>query len=104
LSDFLIENTYGEKYVPSAEILRYLVLALPFLFLNNLTGVTLNSINKEKLAFFSTTTASVFNILLNLLLIKMIGITGAVVSTIMTELLVFLMQLFFLVKAKKAII
>jgi O-antigen/teichoic acid export membrane protein len=103
LSDFLIENIYGKKYLLSSEILKLLVIALPFLFLNNLTGVTLNSIKKEIYAFFSTTSGCVFNIILNILLLKIIGIAGAVVATIMTELLVFLIQIFYLMKTKSVI-
>jgi O-antigen/teichoic acid export membrane protein len=103
LSDILIEFVYGKKYLLSADILKLLVLALPFLFLNNLTGVTLNSIRKEKYAFLSTTSGSVFNIIMNIFLLKIIGIAGAVVSTIMTELLVFLIQIFYLMKTKSVI-
>jgi O-antigen/teichoic acid export membrane protein len=100
LSDFLIEYIYGEKYILSAEILKLLVIALPFLFLNNLTGVTLNSIRKEKLAFYSATIATLFNLLLNISLLNIIGIVGAVISTILTELLIFLIQLNYIMKYK----
>jgi len=100
LSDFIIEIIYGEKYLLSAEILKMLVIALPFLFLNNLTGVTLNSIQKEKLVFYSITVAVVVNISLNIMLLNIVGIMGAVIATILTESLVFMLQLNFLLKYK----
>jgi O-antigen/teichoic acid export membrane protein len=100
LSDILIEIIYGKRYLHSADILKLLVIAMPFLFLNNLTGVTLNSIRKEKLAFYSAAIATLFNLLLNILLLNLIGIVGAIVSTILTELLIFLIQLNYIMKFK----
>ena len=69
-ADMIIGLTYGEKYVSSTNLLITLVLALPFLFLNNLTGVTLNSINKEKNAFYYTFIGAGVNILLNVVLLS----------------------------------
>jgi O-antigen/teichoic acid export membrane protein len=100
LSDFLIEIIYGERYLHSADMLKLLVIAMPFLFLNNLTGVTLNSIRKEKLAFYSAAFASSMNVLLNILLLNVLGIVGAVVSTVLTEFLIFLIQLNYIMKFK----
>lgn len=102
LSDFLIESIYGKKYILSANILNLLVIALPFLLLNNLTGVTLNSIRKEKYTFYSAAIATVLNLFLNISLLNMIGIVGAVVSTILTELIIFLIQLNYIMKFKFA--
>ena len=103
LSDFLIENIYGEKYILSADILKLLVIALPFLFLNNLTGVTLNSIRKEKLVFYTITIGVVVNISLNIILLNLVGIVGAVIATVLTESLVFMLQFNILSKYKKVL-
>ena len=65
LGDILIEIIYGEIYRHSADMLKLLVIAMPFLFLNNLTGVTLNSIKREKTAFYSVMIASLLNVLVN---------------------------------------
>ncbi len=100
LGDILIEIIYGERYRHSADMLKLLVIAMPFLFLNNLTGVTLNSIRKEKLAFYSAAIASPINVLLNILLLNVIGIVGAIFSTVLTELLIFLIQLNYIIKVK----
>ena len=99
-SEMLVELVYGKKYFLSANILKLLVIALPFLFLNNLTGVILNSIKREKTAFYSTMIASLLNVLVNMLLLNLIGLVGAVISTIITEILVFLIQLNYILKFK----
>src|ERR1035437_1063400 len=53
---------YGNKYASSIPYLKYLVFALPGLFLNNLTGVISNSIRKEKIPMVSTGITAVVNI------------------------------------------
>lgn len=95
-SKYFIWIIYGEKFAASTEVTRMLVFALPGLFLNNLTGVALNSIGKEKYQFFATTLGLIINIAANLFLISQIGIYGAVYSTVITETFVFLLQAYFL--------
>lgn len=102
-ADVIIGLTYGEKYLSSTNLLILLVLALPFLFLNNLTGVTLNSIKKEKYAFYSTAIGAGVNILLNLILLSTIGLMGAVITTVISEFLVLLLQINYLVKLRTEI-
>lgn len=99
-AEMLVELVYGKKYFLSVDILKLLVIALPFLFLNNLTGVILNSIKREKTVFYSTMIASLLNVLVNMLLLNLIGLVGAVISTIITEILVFLIQLSYILKFK----
>lgn len=97
-ADRIIVLTYGIKYLSSTSLLTLLSLALPFLFLNNLTGTTLNSIKKERFAFYSTMIGAVANILINLILLNTIGLMGAVITTIVSELLVLLLQSIYLLK------
>lgn len=104
LADMLISLTYGNKYISSSNLLIMLVLALPFLFLNNLTGVILNSIKKEKLSFATTAFGSIINIVMNIILLDLVGIEGAVIATILTEFFVFSLQANYLFKFKAVII
>jgi len=103
LADVIIRITYGENYLTSSNLLIMLVLALPFLFLNNLTGTTLNSIKKERFVFYSTIIGAIINILLNIILLNSVGLKGAVLTTIVSELLVFLIQFNYLMKLRKQI-
>ena len=103
LADVIISITYGYNYLASTDLLIMLVLALPFLFLNNLTGVTLNSIRKEGFVFYSTIIGASLNILLNVILLNMFGLMGAVITTIVSELLVFLIQFNYLMKLRTQI-
>jgi O-antigen/teichoic acid export membrane protein len=83
---------YGTKYSSSIPFLKYLVFALPGLFLNNLTGVISNSIRKEKIPMISTGVTAAVNITANIILIPLYGIWGAVVATILSEYFVFILQ------------
>jgi O-antigen/teichoic acid export membrane protein len=95
LGEIIISLFYTSRFIHSARVLGAVSFALPFLFLNNLTGVTLNSIHKENLTMFSTLIGMIVNVSLNFLLIPRFGIFGGVISTIATENLIFVIQLIF---------
>ena len=88
---------YGNKYSASIPYLKFLVFALPGLFLNNFTGVISNSVRKEKIPMFSTGITAVVNIAANIILIHLFGIWGAVIATIISEYFVVILQTVFLV-------
>ncbi|MBI9073491.1 MAG: oligosaccharide flippase family protein [Melioribacteraceae bacterium] len=104
VGDFIVAITFGEKYLSSSYFLKILSIALPFLFLNNLTGVVLNSVGLEKKAFKSAAIASFINILLNIVLLNLWGIIGAIISTIVTEFIILLIQLFYINQKREILI
>lgn len=96
LGGFLLGLLYGKKYIQSWAYLKTLSFALPGLFLNNLTGITLNAIKKEKQQAWGTFSGLIINMILCPILIVFIGIWGAVITTIITEYLVFIVQFNFI--------
>ena len=96
----LIRIIYSPAYLYSGNIFVLLSFALPGVFMNNFTGVFLNSIRKEKIPAVTTGIGALFNIIVNILLISSIGIWGAVITTILTEYFVFLLQFLFLIHFK----
>jgi O-antigen/teichoic acid export membrane protein len=93
IGEFLVKLFFTSKFIYSVKILGAVSFALPFIFLNNLTGVTLNSIHREKVTMFSTFIGMLVNVATNLLIIPKIGILGAVISTIITEWIILVCQL-----------
>jgi O-antigen/teichoic acid export membrane protein len=87
---------FGSKYFASINVAKVLSLALPGLFLNNLTGVVLNSIRKERFPLYTTILGMLVNICTNILFIPVFGIYGAVWATILAESIVFLLQAYLL--------
>lgn len=102
--DILIILFFSSRFIQSVEVLKLVSFAIPFLFLNNLTGVLLNSIHQEKLTMFTTLGGLIVNVILNFLLIPVYKLNGAVFATIGTETFVFVSQLLFIlfvIKIKK---
>ena len=88
LSEFIIINLYSESFLDSVIVLRFLSFALIPIILNRLYNYTLIALKQNKYYFKITAFGSLINISLNILLIPEIGILGAVVATIFTELFI----------------
>jgi O-antigen/teichoic acid export membrane protein len=94
--NLLLSLAYGKSYSNSGWILGMLSFALPGLLLNNLTGVTLNAIRKERKVMHSTFIALLLNGGFNVLLLPWIGVVGAIAATIIAEYSILCIQIYFL--------
>ncbi|PEQ95865.1 hypothetical protein CN481_02535 [Bacillus sp. AFS006103] len=92
-SKILIPIVFGSKYLFSAEVLMVLSFAIPFRFLAISFGSLLVTRNTMKRKFFYQLPGTAINIIINLTCIPFIGIWGAVISTIVTELVLFVLFL-----------
>jgi O-antigen/teichoic acid export membrane protein len=101
LADSIIVTIYDANYEPATIVLKILILYVPLRFISTSVGWTLSSINKEHLRTLSAGIAIVINIILNLILIPRYGITGAAVSTAISQLLIFLLYQYFITKKFK---
>jgi O-antigen/teichoic acid export membrane protein len=95
LADRIVIFLYGVDFAPSAVALRILAIYLPLKFVSQVLGWTLSSINHEPLRTISAGFAVVLNIGLNLILIPHWGLPGAAISTVCTQLFLFVMYLYF---------
>lgn len=101
-SDFFIKFIYGEGYITSAIYLKSIAIGIIFYFFNNFTGVLLNSFKYEKFTAKSTLYAMFFNIFFNTFYIFLFkNIYGAIISSILTELFLFVFQLHKLLQVLK---
>jgi len=89
---------YSRKYFFSIPYLKYLVFALPGLFFNNLTGVISNSIRMEKIPMISNGLGALIHVTINVILIRIYGLWGAVAATIISEYFVFIFQSILLIR------
>ncbi len=87
---------YGDKFKEADVLLTYLAIGLPFLLMNNVTGVMLNAIRREKAATFSVFAAGLLNISVNVMLLPVIGVAAAVFATIAAEAVILILQIIFL--------
>ena len=80
--DKLLYYLYGASFVEGAPALYFLLLVQVvnvFMFLGTMS---LNALNRPKDAFRITLIAAILNILLDIALIPVMGITGAAVATL----------------------
>lgn len=88
LSDIIVKIVFGDIYQESAFLLKILAIAIPFRFVST----SLSSLLLDEKTVWSKVkiqgSAAVINLLLNILAIPLFGIMGAVVTTVITEIVV----------------
>ncbi len=82
LGDKLLYYLYGASFVEGAPALFFLLLVQIVNVFMYLGTMSLNALNRPKDAFWITVIAAIANILLDLVLIPIMGITGAAVATL----------------------
>jgi O-antigen/teichoic acid export membrane protein len=85
----LITIVTGGKtgYLPdSAVALQILIFFLPFSFVNGVTQYVLIALDKQRLITVAFGITAVFNIAANLILVPWLGINGAAITTVLSEL------------------
>lgn len=95
---FLILTFFGEDYIKSVEILQLLAFIIPFRLLSISIGTVLSTDDYIKERIKVEIYVTILNFLINLILIKLIGVIGAIVSAILTE---FILSLSFAKVIKK---
>lgn len=81
----IVELFYGHGFSSSIWVVACLAWILPLRFVNNLSGVILNATDKQSGRTLAVGVAAGFNLIANLALIPFWGYQGAVVSTLVTE-------------------
>mgnify|MGYP001987404140 CR=1 FL=1 len=83
-SDFIIQLLFGVDYIRSSEILNVYVWSLVFVFLSNGSWSYYLNENLVKLASIRLIYGAIANIILNIYLIKEVGVVGAAYSTLIS--------------------
>jgi O-antigen/teichoic acid export membrane protein len=85
LSEWVINTLYGPTFIASATVLSLHIWAGIFVFLGVASSRWYLTENLQKLFFYRSLTGVVINIGLNLLLIPRLGINGAAIATIISQ-------------------
>ncbi|SDT86307.1 flippase [Desulfobacula phenolica] len=83
-SEQIIFYTFGEDFLGSAEVLKYLSWMIPFGILALPFSVSMTANHHEKKMIMPNILRSASNVILNFILIKKYGYMGAVYSTVIT--------------------
>ncbi|MDO0993976.1 polysaccharide biosynthesis C-terminal domain-containing protein [Staphylococcus borealis] len=87
LAKILITTLFGESYLRSVEILQILAFIIPFRLLSISIGTVLSNDDHVKERIKVELIVTFLNFIANLILIKLLGINGAIISAILTELI-----------------
>jgi O-antigen/teichoic acid export membrane protein len=91
LADRIILLFFGEKMLPgSGQALALLIWFLPFSFINSVTQYALIAVNQQRFLTRAFIIGATFNVVANLLLIPRYSFVGAAVTTVLSELVLFL--------------
>jgi O-antigen/teichoic acid export membrane protein len=82
----LMRLVFGAQFLPAAGVLRVLVFVVPLLFMTGISSVVLMGVDRVGVTFWRSMLAAGINVLLNVILIPRLGIMGAAIATVVTEL------------------
>ena len=89
-----IIGIYGAEYIEAGGVLKILIWTVCFLFVNGACSLVLNASHKEYSVTKIYTIAAVFNICLNYFLIPKYSVYGASVATVLSEILILVLELY----------
>ncbi|TKH02930.1 hypothetical protein FC682_20045 [Peribacillus simplex] len=99
-SFYMIPKIFGAKFSEASYVLSIMSLAIPVRLLGNNLGSILTTGKQMKTKVYYQGVGAVFNVVLNVILIRNIGIYGAAISTVLTECLI---TILFIYRATKIV-
>ncbi len=99
LPDEIISLLYGEQFTASAKVLSILIWVLVFNSTNMVMGNFLVSIDRQSLYLFGMLFGAAMNVGFNFILIPMFGYNGAAIVTLVTNIVIFVANLYFISKS-----
>lgn len=103
LADKFILILYAGGYTGAIIAFQILALFIPIRLVSTITGTLLSSINRQGYRMFSVGISAAFNIILNLILIPYYSYIGASIATVLSELLLYCLFLFYIGRYYKTI-
>ena len=88
----IIQLIFGVEYSEASVVLSILIWTVCLIFINGACGTLLNASHKEVAGTKICIIAAVFNILLNLYMIPHFSYNGAAVSTVLSDILIFILS------------
>ena len=94
LSPFLAKILFQNEYFIAWKFVPFLLVAMVAGALANYYDALIISSKKTKNIFYATSIAAIFNITLNIILIPIVGIMGAAISTMISYIIIFLIKIY----------
>ena len=101
LADRFISLFYLDQYSESIIVFQILALFIPLRFVSSITGTLLTSINRQSIRTVSVGISALFNIVLNAAMIPYFSYIGASIATVLSEVLLYFVFIYFINKHYK---
>jgi O-antigen/teichoic acid export membrane protein len=94
--DRIVILVYGSRFVAAIEAVKWMALIMPFKFIDTSLEVALSASNREGKRAVAVLVAASTNLLFDFILIPRYGLMGAVYETMLTEVVLFAMYIWYL--------
>ena len=94
----IIQFIYGEEYNQAASVLSILIWTVCLLFVNGACNTLLNASHHEITVTKIYGIAAIFNVVLNFIMIPSFTYNGAAITTVLSDLLIMILQLYVIYK------
>lgn len=84
-SSVIVKILYGNQYLPSVNVLRIIVWYTTFSYIGAVRNVWILAENNQKYLWKINLSGAVLNIILNAILIPKLGISGAAIASLLTQ-------------------
>lgn len=102
LCNQIIEFMYGKQYSSASGSFKILMLFLGVFYMREIYGYTLTALGEQKKYMIGTCISSVINVVLNIIIIPILGIEGAALTTLISEIVNFVYMKYYASKAIKS--
>ena len=99
-SSYIINLVYSSQYALASPAMQILIWTVVFLFIDGVATSLLNSIGKEVSVTKIYLVAAIFNIVLNYLTIPVWSYIGASITTVLSEILIFVLMMYSISKTE----
>ena len=94
----LVDLIYSNQYSLATTPVQILIWTVSFLFINGATSTLLNAVDRETIVTRIYIVAAIFNVILNLILIPLYSYDGAAIATVLSEVVITVLTLYYIFK------
>ena len=94
----LVDLIYRNQYSLATTPVQILIWTVSFLFINGAASTLLNAVDRETIVTRIYIVAAIFNVILNLILIPLYSYDGAAIATVLSEVVITVLTLYYIFK------
>ncbi len=94
IASYAVKILYGIEFDQSSSVFNILIWMVPFHYLTVISGRLLMKVNKSRIILIRQLYLAGINIVLNLVLIPYLGVIGAAIATVLSLIIVFVLEYF----------